>query len=58
MTRKETIDIIRQSSLWETLSVQEKVEAISYALESIDCKLDKCGDSKDVSDIIGEIYSG
>jgi hypothetical protein len=58
MTRKETIDIIKQSSLWDTLSVKEKVEAISYALESIDCRLDRDGDTKDVSDIIGEIYSG
>lgn len=58
MTRKETIGIIRESSLWQSLSVREKVEAIAYALDSMGSSLESDGDDSDISDVIGEIYSG
>ncbi|GAB4388549.1 MAG: hypothetical protein Kow0025_08530 [Thermodesulfovibrionales bacterium] len=58
MTRRETISIIRESSLWKSLSVREKVEAIAYALDSMGYSLDGDGDDGDISDVIGEIYSG
>lgn len=54
MTAKETIEIIRRSSLWKTLSVREKVEAISYAIDTSGCPVDPERDeSADISDIIG-----
>lgn len=58
MTKKETMDIIRESPLWKSLPLRERFEAIAYALEAVGCKLDRREDALDISDIIGEIYSG
>ena len=57
MTKRETIDILKQSQLWNTLSVQERVDVVAYTLNSIR------GDGQDdeeleLTDIIGEIYTG
>ncbi|GAB4389756.1 MAG: hypothetical protein Kow0025_17130 [Thermodesulfovibrionales bacterium] len=47
------MDIIRKSSLWETLSTLEKVEAISYAMEASGATADHCGDgTADISDLM------
>jgi hypothetical protein len=58
MTTKETMDIIRESPLWQSLPLRERIEAIAYALETVGCKLDRREYARDISDIIGEIYSG
>lgn len=53
MTSKETMDIIRSSSLWGTLSIREKVEAISYAIEHSGPPVDPYRDeAADISDLI------
>lgn len=58
MTAKETHDIIKDSSLWDALTVGEKIEALVYAVESIGCLIGTMeDDSYDVSDIVGEIFS-
>lgn len=54
MTAKETVTIIRSSSLWKILSIREKLEAIAYTMESTGARLE----DEDVSDIIGEVYAG
>ena len=54
MTAKETIDIISNSSLWETLSIRERIEAVTYAMKIAGSSLD----DEDISDIIGEVYAG
>ena len=54
MTAKETIEIISNSSLWKTLSIKERIEAATYAIEVAGITL---GDD-DVSDLIGEVYAG
>ncbi len=54
MTAKDTIEIISNSSLWDTLSAKERLDAIAYALDVVGIKLD----NEDVSDIIGEVYAG
>ena len=33
VTINEVIDVMRESPLWETLSPEEKIEAINYAFE-------------------------
>ena len=54
MTARETIGIIRNSSLWKVLSIKERLEAIAYTMASTESKMD----DEDVSDIIGEVYEG
>jgi|GEM_PF-3468553 hypothetical protein len=56
MTAKETIDIIRESSLWESLTLREKTEAIAYAIEAVGCAMNSSVEN-DVSDILKEIAS-
>jgi hypothetical protein len=58
MTKKETMDTLRESPLWKSLPLREKIEAISHALEAAGSKVDGKEDARDISDIIGEIYSG
>ncbi|MBI5639452.1 MAG: hypothetical protein HZA17_03405 [Nitrospirae bacterium] len=59
MTARETVDIIRESSLWKTLTIKEKVEALAYAMVSVEDRLNTPGEENaaDVSDLIGEIFS-
>ena len=55
MTAKETIDIIRESPLWDTLLLGEKVEAIAHALEAAGCGPKE---TDDISVVVGETYAG
>ncbi len=34
MTIRETVDIIRESSLWETLTITEKAEVLAHVIET------------------------
>lgn len=54
MTAKEAVEIISDSSLWKTLSIKERIDAIAYAMKIAGSTLDE----KDVSDVVGEVYSG
>lgn len=54
MTAKETVEIISDSSLWKTLSIKERLEAVAYAMKISGNKLR----DEDVQDIIGEVYGG
>lgn len=54
MTAKETIEIISDSSLWKTLSIKERLEAVAYAMRIAGSNLNE----EDVNDIIGEVYAG
>ena len=56
MTMRETVEIIRESPLWETLSVGEKMEAIVHAIDSITGAQENRREEVDISDIIGEIF--
>jgi hypothetical protein len=58
MTEKETMDAGRQSHLWRSLPLRDRIEAISHALETVGSKVDMREDARDISDLIGEIYSG
>jgi hypothetical protein len=57
MTTKETVEIIRESPLWQTLSVGEKMDAIVYAVESVEEMLARRTEEVDITDIIGEIFA-
>ncbi len=54
MTAKETVEIIRDSSLWKVLSIKERLEATAYAMRITGNAIE----DEDVSDIIGEVYAG
>ena len=54
MTAKETIEIISNSSLWKTLSKNERAEAAAYAIKNTGLSLE----DEDVFDLIGEVYAG
>ncbi len=54
MTAKETVEIISNSSLWNTLSKKERVEAAVYAIRNTGLTLE----DEDVCDLIGEVYAG
>ncbi len=59
MSAKEAMDIVRDSALWKILSVQERVEALLYAIEVAGCKSDLVDDAcEDVIDSVGEVYAG
>ncbi len=54
MSAKETVEIISHSSLWKMLSIKEKIEAATYALSIAGIThMDE-----DVTDLVGEVYSG
>jgi len=54
MTAKETVDLISDSSLWKTLSMKERMEAVAYAMKISGNTLQE----EEVDDIIGEVYAG
>ena len=58
MTTRETVEIIRESPLWRQLSIGEKMDALLYAVETVDGMKASRYEQIDVSDIIGEIFSG
>lgn len=53
MTVKETIEIIRESCLWQTLSLKEKAEALAYAMESVGNVI--CSTDENVPEILDVI---
>jgi len=55
MTAKETVELISDSSLWKTLSMKERLEAVAYAMKISGTTL---GEEDEVNDIIGEVYEG
>ena len=57
MTMRETVEIIRESPLWETLSVGEKMDAIVHAIEIVTGRQENRREEVDISDIIGEIFT-
>jgi len=54
---RETVEIIRESPLWETLSVGEKMDAIVHAIEIVTGRQENRREEVDISDIIGEIFT-
>ncbi len=54
MTARETLDIISDSSLWQTLSIKERIEAAAYAMKVAGISIE----DDDVSNLIGEVYAG
>jgi hypothetical protein len=54
MTAKATVEIIKESSLWDTLSIKERIEAIEYAIGAADADIEK----GNVCDLIVEVYAG
>jgi hypothetical protein len=41
MTIKETVDIIRESSLWQTLTIVEKAEVLAHVMETAQSRADE-----------------
>lgn len=58
MTDKQTMDAGRESQLWKSLPLSDRIQAISHALETVGSKVQGGEDARDISDVIGEIYSG
>ncbi len=54
MTVKETVELISDSSVWKILSIKERLEAVTYAMNITGETIEE----EDVSDIIGEVYAG
>ncbi len=54
MRAKETVAIIKDSSLWKILSIKERLEAVAYTMHITGDTIEE----DDVSDIIGEVYAG
>ena len=54
MTAKDTVTLISGSSLWKTLSIKERLDAVAYAMKISGSKLEE----DDICDIIGEVYAG
>lgn len=58
MTTKETIEALRNSDIWQCLSAEEKLDAISYALVATGSRFHMAYETAEISDVIGETYSG
>jgi len=56
MTMRETVEIISESPLWQTLSLGEKMDAILHAMGSIEGMPASRREEVDISDLIGEIF--
>jgi hypothetical protein len=52
MTTKEVVEIVKESNLWETLTIKEKQEAVAHALK-ITQLLTK---EENVKNTVGEVY--
>jgi hypothetical protein len=39
LTAKDTVDIIRESPLWNTPTIREKVLALAYAMEAVEDRI-------------------
>jgi hypothetical protein len=58
MTMRETVEIIKESPLWNMLTTGEKLDALLDAVENIDGAKTSRNEQIDVTDIIGEIFKG
>ncbi len=58
MTMREAVEIIRESPLWECLTIGEKLDALLYAVDTVEGLRTMRNEQLDVSDIIGEIFAG
>ncbi len=58
MTTRETVEIIRESPLWDILTTGEKLDALLDAVQNIDGMRESRYEQIDVTDIIGEIFKG
>ena len=54
MTIKETVDIIRESSLWETLTIREKAEVLARVMETAQSQFDECTPWEDIAELARE----
>jgi hypothetical protein len=51
------MEIIRESPLWDMLTIGEKIDALLHAVQNVDGLRSKRTEQVDVSDIIGEIFN-
>lgn len=58
MTTRETVEIIKESPLWDLLTTGEKLDALLDAVHNIDGLRQSRDEQIDVTDIIGEIFRG
>lgn len=58
MTVRESVEIIRESALWDVLTTGEKLDALLDAVHNIDGMRASQDEQIDVTDIIGEIFRG
>jgi hypothetical protein len=56
MTAREMMDIIRESALWNYLSMRQKKDALVYAVERLRSISPDNQEHDDVSDIVGEVF--
>ena len=54
MTIKETFDIIRESSLWETLTIREKAEVLAHVMVTAQSQIDECIPWEDIAELARE----
>ena len=57
MTMRDTIDAVKESPLWGTLTLGEKLDALLYAVSSAEGSVPSRYEQVDVSDIVGEIFA-
>ena len=55
MTKREIIDIIKESPLWNFLSIGERKDALAYAVKSVN-RMSLQEDKTDISDTVGEVF--
>ena len=55
---REPVDIIRESPMRQYLTIGEKIDALLYAVDSVDGLRTTRTVPVDVSDIIGELFAG
>jgi len=53
---RDTIEAIKESPLWVTLTLGEKLDALLYAVNSTEGAMLSRYEHVDVSDIVGEIF--
>ncbi|MGC2063087.1 MAG: hypothetical protein WA610_08915 [Thermodesulfovibrionales bacterium] len=54
---RDTIEAIKDSPLWSTLTLGEKLDALLYAVGSAEETMLSRYEHVDVSDIVGEIFA-
>lgn len=58
MNMRETVEIIKESPMWDILTTGEKLDALLDAVQNIDGMRTSRDEQIDVTDIIGEIFRG